>query len=94
MSLIETLYDKYYRLTGDAQAAAMLVTADVQLGRRPQLVSVQEAASQLGVSVETVRTLCKRRDLESVRVGRKFRIYQKSIEEYLTNKTKVRSRHF
>ena len=81
---IDRLYEHYFRLTGDANAASRLVLAAVQAPEVPEkLLSTEEVAKLLSTSAETVRTLARRHEIENVRVGRGFRFRQSHVDEYL-----------
>lgn len=85
MSAIEDLFQQYRKLTADSNAAAMLVLAHIQLGAKPDdaLLTTKQAAEQLGVSAETVRSLCRDGQIQSIRVGRKLRLRPAWVAEYL-----------
>lgn len=46
-------------------------------------MTVEEIASVLHVSLETVRNLCKSGELEYIKVGRQFRIHPDTLKKYL-----------
>lgn len=48
-----------------------------------KLYTTQEVAEILKVSDRTVRNLIKREDLKAIKVGRKWRIKEKFLQEYL-----------
>ena len=50
---------------------------------RPELHSVQDVASRLGVHPETIRRLIHSGGLDAVRVGRVLRVHGAAVERYL-----------
>jgi excisionase family DNA binding protein len=55
----------------------------------PRLVSIEEAARQLGVHPLTIRRLFNRGELPTVRVGRRRLIPQEAIDAYIRAHTEV-----
>ena len=53
------------------------------LGAPPRLVSLREAASQLGVSVMTTTRLIAARHLEAIKIGRKRLVVAESLDAYV-----------
>lgn len=47
-----------------------------------QSITLEEAASEMSVSPETIRKLLGRGELRGHRVGRAIRVYQESVEDY------------
>jgi excisionase family DNA binding protein len=52
------------------------------------LLTRAEVGDVLGVSVQTVARMLKRKELEAVKIGRSVRILSESLERYLTNETR------
>lgn len=52
-------------------------------GGDPGLVSVREAADQLGVHPETIRRLIHDGRLDAVRVGRVLRVHREAVDSFL-----------
>ena len=82
---IDAVYERCQRTTGDPVAAAVLVLAHVLTGDRghtPDVMSVAEAAGQLGVSKETVYNLCADNVMPHTRIGRRITITSQQLEDY------------
>lgn len=48
-----------------------------------QLLTLDEAAKMLRVSIDTIRRMLKRGELQGVMVSHRWRIYRDSVEKYL-----------
>lgn len=83
------LYDHWFGKTGDPNAAATMVLAQVQAdvaGRSGkgshQAMSVSAVAQILGVSNEMVYKLCAQGDLGHKRIGRRIIVTPHQLAEY------------
>jgi excisionase family DNA binding protein len=47
------------------------------------MLSLEEVAYRLGVSVQTVRRLIENGELKGVRVGRQWRVRQEDLDDYV-----------
>jgi excisionase family DNA binding protein len=73
--VIQDRYAYYFRLTGEATAAAVLVLAEAtQAGALEEWLTVEQAAARLGVHVSTIRKRIREGSLPHQRVGRSIRI--------------------
>lgn len=73
--MIEDRYTHYLRLTGEATAAAVLTLAEAtQAAALNEMLTVEQAATILGVHVSTIRKRIKSGELFHQRVGRAIRI--------------------
>jgi len=77
--MIETAYQRFLQVTGDAGAAATLVLAEVLAGKADKgpetdWLGVKDAAQRLKVSETTIYKLCDEGRLRHKRVGRQIRI--------------------
>lgn len=72
--MVEELYRRYVAMTGDPQAAAMLVLAESNFKNQPQpadeWLTVDEVAERLRTSKASVYSMCKDGRLLSRRVGK------------------------
>ena len=85
---IEAAFKKYNDLTGDVQAAASLVLAEIMLQEREPAgkdLSVNEAAEVMGVCRQTVYNLCASGNLKHRKVGRQIRIKRADLDRIETN---------
>jgi len=48
-----------------------------------RVLSPAQVAERLQVSTETIRRLCRERQLKAIRIGRQWRIREQDLEEYL-----------
>lgn len=87
---ITSLFGEYCNLTGNPEAAAMLVLAQIQtIQQHPQLqttasaMNVRQAAEKLGVSKETVYKLCAEHSMPHTRIRKRITISQQQLAEYL-----------
>lgn len=48
-------------------------------------LTTNEAAAYLGIHPETVRYMCRRRDLRSARVGNRYRLKIADLDHYMEN---------
>lgn len=84
------LYDHWFGKTGDPNAAATMVLAQVQASAACQpapdtshdALSVSNVAQKLGVSKETVYKLCNEGSLRHTRIGRRITITPHQLSEY------------
>jgi len=84
---IERRYDRWLSKTGNEGAAAVLtLAAAIQRGHPPRWetasMSVQQAATQLGVSKGIVYRLCQEGVMPHTKIGRRITITQAQLEEY------------
>lgn len=64
-----------------------LLTEPMRLLLQKPLLSQAEVGEVLGVSVQTIGRMLKRRELEAVKIGRSVRILSESLERYLRKET-------
>jgi excisionase family DNA binding protein len=64
-----------------------LLTEPMRLLLQKPLLSQAEVGDVLGVSVQTIGRMLKRRELEAVKIGRSVRILSESLERYLRKET-------
>jgi excisionase family DNA binding protein len=80
---LETTFRRNSRLTGDPVAAAILTYTEAVLGIQPQpALTAKEAATLLGVSIDSVYELCRSGKLRHRRVGRAVRIERIDLENF------------
>ena len=60
-----------------------LLTEPMRLLLQRPLLSQAEVGEVLGVSVQTIGRMLKRKELEAVKIGRSVRILSESLERYL-----------
>jgi excisionase family DNA binding protein len=64
-------YQHFYSLTGDVQAAAMLVLAQANVSKRPdfsaRFLTLEDSAAYVGVSVESIRRMVSTGKLTALR---------------------------
>lgn len=85
--MVEELYRRYVNLTGDPQAAAMLVLAHSNLEGREResadgWLTVKEAADRLRVHPNHVYDLCRGGELPHSRVGRAIRVKTTDLDNH------------
>jgi excisionase family DNA binding protein len=82
MKQLAELYDYWLRYTGDVNAAATLVLAQVQSRASTEAMTVVDVAKRLGVSKETIYKLCNENVMPHCRVGRRISISPQQLAEY------------
>lgn len=95
MSLISD-YQRFLAETGSEVAAAIFALhAQQQVAASPSSMSVKVVADRLGVSKETVYTLCQSGELPCTRVGRRVTINELQLATYQGRlaKPKAQYRH-
>jgi excisionase family DNA binding protein len=71
----------------------ILPTETMRLLPQKPLLSQAEVGDVLGVSAQTVARMLKRKELESVRIGRSVRVLSDSLERYLERETAKENSH-
>ncbi len=78
--MIEELFQRYMAVTDNPQAAATLVLAHVTAGKN-RLLTVKEAANELGVHPNKVYDMAKKGEIRCQRVGRQIRFEPEALTE-------------
>jgi len=79
--LINDLYAKYLKLTGEPDAAATLVLAHVNHQSTSTFLTPQQAADELGISLQKVYMMCEAGELRCTRIGRLIRILPEDLQK-------------
>lgn len=64
-----------------------MTTHDYLLNKYGTTLSFQQASKEIGLHWQTIREMCLRGDIKTVRAGRKWILTTKALAEYLDNCT-------
>lgn len=79
------LFEQFKAEVGDAVVAGMLTLAHAQLQtrRKPENLSVKQAAKEMGVSPAKVYELCDSGQLAHCKIGRAIRIQPQDLQDFM-----------
>ena len=89
---IEDVFTRFRRTVTTDDAAAMLTLAFVINGKDEPLLTTEQAATALNVSIDLVQSLARDGAVRSIKVGRLTRFKREWLTDF-TSPRKSRSRH-
>lgn len=87
--MIEDNYQRFYSMTGDPTAAALLTLAEAIGAEKPDMLTVGDAAKALGLSLSKTYELVREGRLRHNRIGRAIRISPADLATFQRDATKA-----